>query len=103
MSVADVRQALTRAAGAHAGGQGEPSTLLLGRIFHEVFADLVSRDAVRSGLKVIAESGGDRKRTSGHLLDHTWHRLLAPRLRRHGAVLQPSSGHVLMLWKATQN
>jgi DNA segregation ATPase FtsK/SpoIIIE, S-DNA-T family len=103
LSVADVRAALMRAAGSEAGGQGEPSTLLLGRLFHEVLADLLSTDPIRSGLKVLAESGDDPKRRSEQLLDHTWERLLAPRLRRNAAVLQDSSAQVLMLWKATQN
>jgi DNA segregation ATPase FtsK/SpoIIIE-like protein len=103
LSVADVRAALSRAAGSNAGGPGEPSTLLLGRLFHEVFADLVSTDPLRSGLKLVVESGADRKRASEQLLDHCWQRLLAPRLRRNAAVLQNSSAQVLMLWKATQN
>lgn len=103
LSVADVRGALARAAGTTVGGSGEPSTLLLGRLFHEMFADLVSTDAIRSGLKVIAEGGADLERCQEQLLDHTWERLLAPRLRRNAAVLQSSTSQVLMLWKATQN
>lgn len=103
LSVADVRAALSRAAGSSVGGGGEPSTLLLGRIFHEVFADLLSTDALRSGLKVAAESGVDPKRCREQMLDHTWQRLLAPRLLRNAAVLQTSSNQVLMAWKATQN
>lgn len=77
--------------------------MLLGRLFHEVFAELVGADPVVSGLKVVAESGADAKRCREQLLDHTWERLLAPRLRRNAAVLQNSSAQVLMLWKATQN
>lgn len=103
LAVADVRAALARAAGSNAGGSGEPSTLLLGRLFHETFADLVSTDPTRSGLRVLAEGGSDSKRVNEQLLDHTWQRLLAPRLRRNAALLQASSSHVLMLWKATQN
>lgn len=103
LSVADVRGALARAAGANAAGVGEASSMLLGRLFHEVFAELVGTDPVSSGLKVVAESGADAKRCQEQLLDHTWERLLAPRLRRNAAVLQNSSAQVLMLWKATQN
>ena len=103
ISVADVRGALARAAGPNAAGGGEPSTLLLGRIFHEVFADLISTDPIRSGLKVLAESGADAKRRGELLLDHCWERLLAPRLRRNAAVLQESSAQVLTTWNATQN
>lgn len=103
LAVADVRAALARAAGSSAAGSGEPSTLLLGRLFHETFADLVSTDPTRSGLRVLAEGGNDSKRVNEQLLDHTWQRVLAPRLRRNAALLQASSSHVLMLWKATQN
>jgi hypothetical protein len=103
LSVANVRAALVRVAGSSASGDGEPATLLLGRLFHEVFADLVSTDPIRSGLRVVAESGEDPKRRSEQLLDHTWERLLGPRLRRNAAVLQSSSAQVFMLWKATQN
>lgn len=103
LSVADVRGALARAAGATAGGPGEPSTMLLGRIFHEVFAELVSADPGRSGLRIAAEGGNELRLRQEQLLDHTWHRLLAPRLLRNAAVLQSSSAAVMMLWKATQN
>jgi S-DNA-T family DNA segregation ATPase FtsK/SpoIIIE len=103
LSVADIRGALARAAGTNAGGPGEPSTMLLGRVFHEVFADLVSADPVRSGLRIAAEGGSELKLCQEQLLDHTWHRLLAPRLLRNAAVLQSSSAAVMMLWKATQN
>jgi S-DNA-T family DNA segregation ATPase FtsK/SpoIIIE len=103
LSVADVRGALARAAGTNAGGPGEPSTMLLGRVFHEVFADLVSADPGRSGLRIAAEGGSELKVCQEQLLDHTWHRLLAPRLLRNAAVLQSSSAAVQMLWKATQN
>ncbi len=103
LSVADVRAALARVSGPDASGQGEPATLLLGRIFHEVFADLVGTDPVRSGLKVVAEGGADEKRRSEQLLDHAWRHLLAPRLHRNAALLQNSTNQVLMTWKAVQN
>jgi hypothetical protein len=77
--------------------------MLLGRVFHEVFADLVGADPSRSGLRIAAEGGSELKLCQEQLLDHTWHRLLAPRLLRKAAVLQSSSAGVMMLWKATQN
>lgn len=103
LSVADVRTALARAAGPNAQGSGEGATLLLGRLFHESFADLIGRDPVRSGLKLIAESGPDRKRREDQVRAHFYERLLAPRLRRNAAVLQTSTAQVLTLWKAAQN
>jgi S-DNA-T family DNA segregation ATPase FtsK/SpoIIIE len=103
LSVSDVRAALMRAGGSGQGGSGEPATLLLGRIFHEVFADLVSEDPSISGLRLIAESGPDPERRVEQLLGHIWPRLVGPRLRRHAAVLQTSSEPVLVLWNAVRN
>jgi DNA segregation ATPase FtsK/SpoIIIE, S-DNA-T family len=103
LSVADVRAALARVSGPNASGSGEPATLLLGRLFHEVFADLVRAEGSRGGLRVIAESGTDPKRRAEQLLEHTWQRLLGPRLRQNAASLQASSAQVLVLWRATQN
>jgi len=103
LSVADVRAALAGASGPNGAGQGQASTLLLGRIFHEMFADLASVDPVRSGLRIIAEGGVEATRRNEQLLEHTWQRLLAPRLRRHAALLQGSAAEVVTLWKATRN
>ncbi len=102
LSVADVRAALARASGPNGVGTGEPATLLLGRLFHEMFADLLSADPGRSGLRVIAEGGQSAERCREQLLEHCWHRLLAPRLRRNAAVLQASTAQVLTLWSATR-
>jgi S-DNA-T family DNA segregation ATPase FtsK/SpoIIIE len=103
LSVRDVRAALHNVAGSNAAGIGETTTMLLGTIFHQTFADLISTDAERSGLRVVAESLGDEKRRLDQLLAHSWERLLAPRLVRHAASLQTASTQVLMAWKATQN
>jgi DNA segregation ATPase FtsK/SpoIIIE, S-DNA-T family len=103
LSVSDVRAALMQAAGSGRGGSGEPATLLLGRVFHEVFADLVSQEPSISGLRLIAESGPDSDRRVEQLLEHVWRRLVGPRLRRHAAVLQTSSEPVLVLWHAVRN
>lgn len=101
LSVADVRGALTRHAGADVAGAGEAATLLLGRVFHEVFADLVSADPAASGLRVIVEAAEQPEQRVERLLEHTWRQLIAPRMRRHAAALQTSSEQVLLLWRAT--
>jgi len=103
LSVSDVRAALMRAGGSGQGGSGEPATMLLGRIFHEVFADLVSQEQSFGGLRLIAESGPDPERRVEQLLEYIWPRLVGPRLRRHAAVLQTSSEPVLVLWHAVRN
>ncbi len=103
ISVSEVRVALMQAGGSAHAGSGEPATMLLGRIFHEVFADVVSADPSISGLQLIAESGPDPARRVEQLLEHVWRRLVGPRLRRHAAVLQTSSEAVLGLWQAVRN
>jgi DNA segregation ATPase FtsK/SpoIIIE, S-DNA-T family len=94
LSVADVRSALARSAG-DVTGSGEAATLLLGKLFHEVFAELVSGDPQKSGLRVITEAVADEEQRVDTLLEHSWRHLIAPRLRRHAAALQTSSEQVL--------
>ena len=103
LSVADVRAALLRSARGDVTGSGEAATLLLGKLFHEVFADLVSDDPQKSGLRVITEAPQASEQRLRALLEHSWQKLLAPRLRRHAASLQASSEPVLVLWRAHQN
>lgn len=103
LSVRVVREALQRAAGSDATGVGDPATLLLGSLFHQTFADLVSVDPDRSGLRVIAEAQGADERRLDQLLAHAWKRLLAPRLLCHAAALQAASAGVLSCWQATRN
>jgi DNA segregation ATPase FtsK/SpoIIIE, S-DNA-T family len=103
LSVADVRGALLRSARGDVAGSGESATLLLGKLFHEVFADLVSDDPHKSGLRVITEAPQDGEQRVQALLEHSWRQLIAPRLRRHAASLQTSSDRVLVLWRANQN
>jgi DNA segregation ATPase FtsK/SpoIIIE, S-DNA-T family len=101
LSVKDVREALERADGAAGQGSGEPATRLLGRIFHEVFADLVGHDAARSGVRVVLEAG--REAAHERLVEHAYRALVGPRLARHRAHLQETSEQVLVFWEAVQN
>jgi S-DNA-T family DNA segregation ATPase FtsK/SpoIIIE len=103
LSVSDVRGALLRSARGDVAGSGEAATVLLGKLFHEVFADLVSGDPQKSGLRVITEAPEQPEQRIQALLEHSWRQLLAPRLRRHAASLQTSSERVLVLWRANQN
>lgn len=103
LSVSEVRAALLQAAQPEDRGAGEPASRLLGRIFHEIFADLVSSTAHLNGLQLIAESGPDRQRRVDLLQEHLWRKLTAPRLLRHAALLQSSSQQVVVLWRALSN
>lgn len=103
ISVSDVRAALQGAAGPDASGNGEPATLLLGGIFHQTFADLVTTDPEKSALRIIAEGRHDESRRLEQLFATTWTRLFAPRVVRHAASLKDASAQLMMCWKATQN
>lgn len=102
LSVKDVREALAGVARPGDRGTGEAATLLLGRVFHEVFADLVSVCPERSGLRVIVESGPARDRRLEALIDHAWRNLVAPRLLRHAAELQTTTEAVYTLWRSVE-
>ena len=103
LTVSDVRAALGTVARPEDRGAGEATTSLLGRLFHEVFAELVSPHADRSGLRVLLEAGPDRARRVESLTEHAWRKLLAPRLLRRAAELQATSEPVLSLWTATEH
>lgn len=103
LSVKDVREELERAAGPEAAGTGERATRLLGRMFHEVFADLVGRDPARSGVRVLLEGGGSRELGDERLVAHTYRVLVGPRLARHQVHLHETTSQVLVFWQAAQN
>ncbi len=102
LSVHEVRRALLSHAAGSTPGEGCGANLVGGRIFHEVFADLVGTDPRRSGLRLIVESGADEDATSAELLAFTWQRLLGPRLLNHAAVLRESGAEVVVLWSAVK-
>jgi hypothetical protein len=103
LSVSDVRAALAGVSRPGDRGTGDAATLLLGRVFHEVFAELVGTHPDRSGLRVILEAGPERARCLEALTEHAWRKLLAPRLLRHAAELQTTSEAVLMVWSAVEH
>lgn len=102
LSVRDVRTELMRAAGGRLSGDGEPSTRLLGTLFHEVFADLVGLDPTRSGVRVLLEAGPERDVAVERLVRHVYRVLVAPRLVRTQSLLQTTTPEVLSFWSAVQ-
>lgn len=102
LSVSDVRAELSKVAREGDRGAGEAGGLLLGKLFHGVFADLVAKDPDKSGLRVIVEAGEEREARIQALLEHSWRKLVAPRIRRHAAELQASSEGVRTLWRAVE-
>ncbi|HKQ72114.1 MAG TPA: FtsK/SpoIIIE domain-containing protein [Blastocatellia bacterium] len=103
LQVSDVRAEIYRSAGGRqSAGAGAASTALLGRIFHEAFAELVSADARKNYQAAIVESEDGLDEWRAALVTHTYQRLVGPRLRTHHAELNFSPEQVLNLWDAAQ-
>lgn len=103
LQVSDVRAEIYRSAGGPQGaGAGAASTALLGRIFHEVFAELVGADGRRNFHAAIDEAESSQDEWRAALVNHAYQRLIGPRLRSHHAELNLSPEQVLNFWDAAQ-
>lgn len=100
LPVSEVRAAIYRASGAQ--GAGANSTALLGQLFHEVFATLVSPDAARNFHAALAEAEPGLDEWQRALLRHAYQNLVGPRLRQHQAVLHHVTDQALTFWDAVQ-
>jgi S-DNA-T family DNA segregation ATPase FtsK/SpoIIIE len=103
LSVHDVREHIRRASESDVSASIQPSSALLGRIFHEVAADLVSSNPVTNAFSFLEKLDFDREVWRSQLVPHTYDRLVGPRLTRDRARLQDSSSGVLHLWEAFQS
>src|SRR5437899_10218700 len=101
LQVSDVRAEIRRSAGGRRGA-GASSTALLGRIFHEVFADLVGSDARRNFHAAIDEAENSLDEWRAALVNHAYQRLIGPRLRAHHAELNFLPEQSLTFWDAAQ-
>src|SRR5512137_2368456 len=102
LSVHDVREHIRRASEPSMTGLIQASSPLLGRIFHEVAADLVSLDPLKNAFSFLETLDFDKELWRSHLAPHTYDILLGPRLTRDNARLQEASSRVLHLWAAVQ-
>jgi DNA segregation ATPase FtsK/SpoIIIE, S-DNA-T family len=100
LSVKTVRAELLRAAGTKYQGEGASSGLLLGRLFHEIAADMVSATGAADSFAVLADAGRDRGLWEQRLLRHAYLLFVAPRLVQHHAAL--TDADVWSFWKAVQ-
>ena len=103
LSVHDVREHIRRASESSKTAPIQSSSALLGRIFHEVAADLVSSDPLKNAFSFLEKLDFDREVWRSKLILHTYDRLVGPRLARDQARLQDSSSGVLHLWEAVQS
>lgn len=103
LQVSDVRAEIYRSAGGpQSAGTGAASTALLGRIFHEAFAELVGADARKNFYTVIDEAEASLSEWREAFVNHTYQRLIGPRLRLHHAELNLSPEQVLSFWDAAR-
>jgi DNA segregation ATPase FtsK/SpoIIIE, S-DNA-T family len=97
LSISDVRRALWREMPGLTSA-GEPSSPLLGQMFHELTAELLGDS--KSG-QWQAALDNETVADSTALDEHIYEKLLGPRLTSRQAALRESGEQVLGLWKAT--
>src|SRR5262249_32134413 len=103
LRVSDVRAEIYRSAGGpQSAGVGEASTALLGRIFHEAFAELVGADVRKNFHAAVDEAEASLGEWRLALINHTYQKLIGPRLQLHHAELNFSPEQVLNFWDAAQ-
>jgi S-DNA-T family DNA segregation ATPase FtsK/SpoIIIE len=98
LSVSEVRREIYSASG-FAAGDGQPSTGLLGTVFHQMFRSIMDSRSEELGWPAVLdpETLNDHER----LREHAYDNILGPKLRENQAALQTSAGEVLALWEAT--
>jgi S-DNA-T family DNA segregation ATPase FtsK/SpoIIIE len=97
LSISDVRRALWREMPGIAS-QGEPSSPLFGRMFHEVTAELLGDNRAGQWQGAL---DNETVADSSALEEHVYEKLLGPRLTARQAAFHDSGEQVLGLWKAT--
>lgn len=102
LSVHLVREHIRRAALSGSPGPAGSSTMLLGRLFHEIAADLVGGDPEKNGFSFLETLDFDQDVWRSNLIPFVYDRLVGPRLTRDQARLQGVSEGVLHMWKAVQ-
>jgi len=103
LSVHFVREHIRHSSASETHGSAHPSSAFLGRLFHEVAADLVGADLQTNGFSLLETLDFDQEVWRTQLLRHVYDRLLGPRLARDQARLQEASSGILHLWEAIQS
>jgi S-DNA-T family DNA segregation ATPase FtsK/SpoIIIE len=95
ISIADIRREIARACGP-SESQAASSTMLAGRIFHEVLAGMMGDQGWRAALE--AGELADVAR----LTSHVYEKLLGPRITGAQASLRECGAETLVLWEAAR-
>jgi len=102
LSVHIVREHIRQAVTEREEGGNRSSTPMVGRIFHEVAADLLGDDHAKNVFSFLERLDFDRDVWTSHLIHFIYDMHLGPRLAKEQARLQEQSEGVLHLWKALQ-
>lgn len=103
LQVREVRAEIYKSAGGtQSAGAGAASNKLLGRLFHEAFAELVGSDARRNFHAAMDEAESSLCDWRMALINHAYQKLIGPRLRQHQADLNLTPELVLTFWDAAQ-
>lgn len=103
VQVRQVREELYRAAGGpEAVGDGEPSTVLLGRLFHELFAELVDDDSPLYWPRALADAPPTLAGWQAQLIHEAYRKSVGPKLGQERAALRETTAEVLAFWEAAQ-
>ncbi len=97
ISVSDVRREIYRAS-EFAAGEGQPSTDLLGSLFHRAFRMVMDPNEECGWTNVLDR---DTLNDSTRLRDEVYSIIIGPRLRENQGILQASASEVLTMWEAT--
>src|SRR5450432_3537265 len=99
VTVSDVRRYLYWASGGpRTAGAGAPSTALLGRLFHELYAVLTGTAEERNLVAPLSLADASVESWHQALTDHAYKAVIAPALAANEVVLQASAQPVLDFW-----
>ena len=103
LSVSEVRRELYRAAGSQsAAGDGQPTTRELGRLFHQIFTELLGQNPERNVKRILADADRDPASWRSTLIEHVYQHHVGPQIQGHRALLQAAAGETLSFWKAVK-
>ncbi len=103
LSLSQINQAIFREAGGkRAESESQSSARLLSRIFHESFIRLFANDHKLNWRSVIENAEPKLEEWQRLLQEHTYKRLIGPRLGREQAYLHHSTEQVVAFWQAAR-
>jgi hypothetical protein len=100
ITVSEIRRHLWFAAGS--AGEGERATKLLGRMFHDLFAQLMDSESPLSLDRILADASGDLEEWKTLVLKEAYRAAIFPRLQAHRHVLPEMTLELLSFWTAVR-